>query len=410
MVHGSFRICAYDVVRNENGPFATRIKQHVDRLSQIRLEVFDESNRKRPAPTEPTDGLDSTKRQRLGAELSSPPKMPSPLPPGPVSVAQLFTLSSEEGLTSFDVTQLPIELIVRITLPVLQRISQQPLDDAINTVRSRYLEVSQRQTQNSMPSTLIATADEEDDYEPDFEPSEDSEQIQNKTDVLPTEDSKDGSPDLSLGKFEFPAPAPLTQEQSLRVGKNYVGRLFAFVDTLPERVRGPRGGWNRLAGNTHDKESWLRLIMRIATRGAGTLEDRYFSSLPDNDLKPDIIAQMRQQSLSEHIRERLLQYITDDFRKRMDTAVSWMYEEFVQDRLVAPLDWRAWKPEDGTPNYDRWVLRVLDGIVPYLDARDHKLLTRFLSETLTVNEEMLKRIKGLARDPERVTMVVNALL
>ena len=337
--------------------------------------------------------------------------MPASLPPGPVSIAQLFTLTGEEGLTSFDVTQLPINLIVKITLPVLQRISQQPLDEAITSVRSRYLEISKRPMQNQAPSTTPLTMDEEDDYEPDFEPSEDSEQIQNKADVLPTEDSNEGSSGLSLGKFEFPPPPPMTQEQAFRGGKNTIGRLFAFVDTLPEREKGKsRGGWNRLAGNTHDKESWLRLIMRIAIRGVGTLEDRHLSSLPDDGLKDDLIAQTRESSLSEHIRERLLQYIIEDFRKRMDTAVSWMYEEFYNDRFVVPSDWKKWKPEDGTPNYDRWILKVLDGIVPYLDAKDQKLLIRFLSETLTVNEEMLKRVKGLARDPERVTMVVNALL
>ena len=333
-----------------------------------------------------------------------------PLPPGPVSVAQLFTLTTDEGLTSFDVTQLPIDLVVKITLPVLQRINQQALDEAINVVRSRYLEVSKMQIQHPPPPAVPVILDEEDDYEPDFEPTEDNEQIENKADVLPSEDSNKASSDLTLGKFEFPPPPPLTQEQAFTGGKRAVGRLFELVDTLPEARKGPRGGWNRLAGNTHDKESWLRLVMRIAIRGVGTLEDRYLSNLVDNDTRVDLVAQVREGSLSEHIRERMLRYIIDDFRKRMNTAVSWMHEEFYNDRVLVPSDWRQWKAEDGTPNYDRWVLRVLDGIVPYLDAKDNKLLTRFLSESPPVNAEMLKRVKGLARDPERVTMVVNALL
>jgi symplekin len=55
------------------------------------------------------------------------------------------------------------------------------------------------------------------------------------------------------------------------------------------------------------------------------------------------------------------------------------------------------------------MLRVLDGIIPYLDAKD-KLLIRFLSEIPEVNEKVLERVKGLARDPERVQLAVNSLL
>lgn len=53
-------------------------------------------------------------------------------------------------------------------------------------------------------------------------------------------------------------------------------------------------------------------------------------------------------------------------------------------------------------------MKVLDVILPYLDAKD-KLLIRFLSEIPAIDEAILVRVKGLARDPERVTLAVNAL-
>ena len=55
------------------------------------------------------------------------------------------------------------------------------------------------------------------------------------------------------------------------------------------------------------------------------------------------------------------------------------------------------------------MLKVLDGIVPYLDAKD-KHLIRFLSEIPEVNAKVLGRVKGLARDPERVQLAVNSIL
>jgi len=50
-------------------------------------------------------------------------------------------------------------------------------------------------------------------------------------------------------------------------------------------------------------------------------------------------------------------------------------------------------------------------MVPYLDdAKDGRLLIRFLAEIPQVSREMLERVKKVADDPERVTIATNALL
>jgi symplekin len=107
------------------------MQQHIERLMQSRLEAVDENSKKRGLPTEPTDGLDSTKRARLDAE--SPPllKIP-PLPPGPLSYAQLFTLTEDAGLSSFDVKQLPVDLLVKIVVPVLARVDLSTMHQAVD--------------------------------------------------------------------------------------------------------------------------------------------------------------------------------------------------------------------------------------------------------------------------------------
>ena len=99
-------------------------------MAQSRNDIFQEAPRKRGLPAEPTDGLDNPKRARLGAETPPQLKVP-PLPPGPNSFAQLFTLTDDAGLTSFDVKQLPLDLVVKITVPVLARVDQNSLDQAI---------------------------------------------------------------------------------------------------------------------------------------------------------------------------------------------------------------------------------------------------------------------------------------
>lgn len=114
-----------------------RIHQQVERLMRSRTEIFDEATRKR-GPPEPIDGLDSAKRQRLGATVTSTPasrlQIPS-LTPGPHTVAELFTISSEEGLKTFDVSVLPEDIIIKITATILSRVDDSTFAQAVNVRR-----------------------------------------------------------------------------------------------------------------------------------------------------------------------------------------------------------------------------------------------------------------------------------
>ncbi|MCJ1434683.1 hypothetical protein MMC27_004052 [Xylographa pallens] len=400
--------------RNENGPFAARIKQHVDRLTQSRMDIFDEGSRKRGAPVEPTDGLDDAKRRRLGAEVNTQKAIP-PLPPGPTSIAQLYTLTSEEGLRSFDVTQLPIDLVVRIALPVLQRIDQGLLSEAVNGVRSRYIALGKSQQTQTHGSTSLpvssALDEEEDDYEPDFEPTEDSEQILNKEDGLSALEVRQEPKDLALGPFKLPQPPPLTSEEAERLGKGTISRVFSMMSVLEEPTKAPKPGLHRLAGSNYDKEAWITVITRLATRASSGLQDAE-DEVKNEAEQNGIIATHKGHSLADGIRETLWKYIIDDFRIRIPIAIAWLNEEWYNDRVIEMQSASSNEQNGGSmshpQNYEKWVLRVLDGIVPYLDAKD-KVLIRFLSEIPGVSEAVLERIKNIARDPDRVTLAVNAI-
>lgn len=113
------------------------MQQYVDRLMQSRVDVVDEEgSRKRGLPSEPTDGLDSAKRARLDAETPPLIKIP-PLPPGRISYAQLYTLTEDPGLSSFDVKQLPPDMVVKIAIPILARIDLSAFSQAIDVGNRR---------------------------------------------------------------------------------------------------------------------------------------------------------------------------------------------------------------------------------------------------------------------------------
>ena len=379
------------------------MKVYIDRLERSRLEMFasESASRKRGLPTEPTDGLDPAKRRRVEMSVSRPAE-PPPLPPGPHSYAQLFTLTDDQALANFGVYQLPQDLVTRVTLAILAHIEAQPLDTAINHVRTRYLTLSKE----ASAARNAATADEDDDYEPDFEPSEDREQIMNKIDAVPTED--EAREEVALGPFKLPQPPPLTPQEVEEVGKQSISRVFGMMNVLeePSTTKRQRPGLNRLAGSNYDREAWVTLITRLATRASAGLDDN-----SDDDPKDStalVKKSISNTSLSDGVREALWKFIIEDFRARINIAIAWLNEEWFNDRIQTQHAESQSQPHSPPQHYETWTLRILDGIIPYLDARD-KLLLRFLSEIPTTTPSILERVKSLAKDPERVDLAVKAI-
>lgn len=121
--------------RNPNHPMLGKMQVYIERLMQSRLEAVDDASRKRGLPIEPTDGLDNAKRARLDA-MTPPLLNVPPLPPGPTSYAQLFTLTQDVGLSTFDVKQLPPDLLVKIVVPLLAHVNQSMLTQAVDVCES----------------------------------------------------------------------------------------------------------------------------------------------------------------------------------------------------------------------------------------------------------------------------------
>ncbi|KAH0335226.1 hypothetical protein KCU81_g9107, partial [Aureobasidium melanogenum] len=390
------------IKKNPNHPLAGRIQQCIERLRHTLVDVFDESSRKRAAPAEPTDGLSEAKRQRLDAQVpqpSSPASQIPPLPQGPVSLAQLFTLTHDQGLRSFDVNVIPSNVVLSIVAPLLKSIDKVKMDAAINAVQARYLSLAARPATASRAAqavTGVAPVQNEDDEE--YEPGvESTDQIINDLDQAPPD--MDRAP-VSLGPFNLPPPPPLTAEQTVEYSKGAVNRVFSTLTEMeqPASSKTQKPGFNRLAATNHDRDAWITLIARLATRAPAGLDESKLKSESGSLSKGTF-------SLNDAIRESLYLYVVDDFRKRIDVGISWLNEEWYNDRIQKQQNEEAeYIPE----HYEKWMLKILDGIVPFLDAKD-KLLIRFLSEIPSINQDVLKRVVRLAKDPERVQLAVQAL-
>lgn len=239
----------------------------------------------------------------------------------------------------------------------------------------------------------------------------------------------DLQPDLvSLGPFVLPQPPPLTEEEANEIGRSAATRVFSMLAATetsgqaaaPAQTQTQQQlGFARLAASTFDKDAWVVLLSRLATRASAGLEPTAGAGV-----KSEEDTRMRRRgtplTISDSIRETLYRYVLEDFRLRLNVGITWLNEEWYNDRVQ--MQFVASNPANGTSgpesddgpmvplHYDRWAIRLLDGILPYLDSRDLKVFVRFLSEIPEITIPITQRVASLAKDPERVNLCVQALL
>ena len=401
---------------NPNGPLAGKIDAYLIRLNQSHSAIFaDAQPLKRRAPSEPIDGFDDAKRIRLTG--GTPRKYPH-MPPPPNSFAQLFTLTDDMGLTSFDVKALPVDMINTITSLTLKHVDQNALDEAIAVIRARYTHLQKMNQPTPIPDIPMAGPtgiDDEDDYDPEYDSANEAASNPVATAQALQELMQ---PDIALGSFELPKPPPLTEEDVKVLSRQTTDRFMDIIDALsiqPQTSSKQKLGLNRLAASANDRDAWVTMVARLATRAPSHLDDLLVASDEDAAVgKEDTVdaetnsSLTYQTSLANDIRDGLFAHIAQDFKSRLNVAISWLNEEWYNDKLNFP------KPADSLsptslPNYYPQLLRILDYMVTFLDARDNKLLIRFLSEIPAINADVLERVKMLAMDPERVNMCLMSM-
>ncbi|KFG87527.1 mRNA cleavage and polyadenylation specificity factor complex subunit [Metarhizium anisopliae] len=382
--------------RDPHNPMVPRIHQHIDRMARMVIDVLDDSSRKRPLEAQQHDGYDA---KRLRVAESYVPQIP-PLGSGPHSLADMFTLVGHDGLKSFDLSQVPAAMIAKVTVTALSRVDSQFLSKAVDGVRGRLTTLANAPAPELNPNTAPLGVDEDDDdYEPDFYQAEDTEQILNKLDgaspPLPAElTALDSS--LALASFSLPQPAQLTPETALSAGSGTVAKVVDMMKSLEEpAAKKHKAGFIRLAASSGSKDAWMTILTRLATRSSTGLEEISVKGEEDES--------SRQPSLGNNIREVIYNYVMEDFRKHIDVAVSWLCEEWYNDKMQAKLG------GDYPRNYEKNTLRLINGFLPYLHPQD-KVLTRFLSEIPELNRAMLSRVKDMCRDPSVTQLALTSLL
>ncbi|KAI0537974.1 mRNA cleavage and polyadenylation specificity factor complex subunit [Xylaria digitata] len=392
--------------RDVHNPLASRMQQYVERLVRSRADIFDETGRKR-AIVDQASAVEA-KRQRT-ATLSSQPQIEIiPLKHGENSLADVFTFTSNAGLRKFSVSEtIPVPLAAKISVRTIAQLDTEILQRAIDGVRARLAAFHETHQQPINPETApLDVEEDDDDYEPDYYAAEDTEQLMNKLDSSPSDERRDlqapvlGA--LALPAFKLPPPPTLDPEQAARVGQGAIARVFGTMQTLEEpTTKKSKAGLNRLAASSYDRDSWITVIARLATRANAGLDEITVKDEDSSRALPTI-------TMSDSIREMLYAYVLEDFRKRIDVAVTWLSEEWYKERVQQRFVSSPNQSHDVPANYEKWTLRLIDAFLPYLHSQD-RILTRFLSELPELTVSILARVNTLCRDPSLVNLALTSL-
>ncbi|KAK0747976.1 hypothetical protein B0T21DRAFT_379915 [Apiosordaria backusii] len=422
--------------RDPNNQHGGRIQQYVERLMRSRAEIFDEAGRKRQLADQAAAQYGDLKRQKMeGAAAAAPgPAAPAqpvvipPLAPGPQTLAAVFTLTNNRGLQAFDATNIPANLVAKIVARTLNTLDQSVLDFAVNGIRSRLhtlqsaavAAAAQYAAQGAPvqpgainPATAPLGVDEDDDdYEPNLDAAEDTEQILNKLDNAPPETALDEYADpnaaLGLGPFNLPPPPLIDADIASKLSSVAASRVFAPLSSLTADVPGkkPKAGINRLAASSYDRDAWLTVVTRLATRSTFGLEqeEQQQPAVKTEDggavSRPPLAS-----TFNNATRELLYTYVLEDWRRRIEVAVAWLCEEWYNDQLTK----RSGNLKNAPLHYEYWALRLLDGFMTFITAQD-KVLTRFLAEIPELSRELLGKLKTLCGDPNTLGLAMTSLL
>lgn len=376
--------------RDPHNPIVPRIQQHVERMMRTVAEIFDGS-RKRQMEMQNPDGHDP-KRQRLTAAQVQIP----PLGPPPHSLASIFTLIGHGALSAYDISDVPAPLVAKIAVSTLAGIDPQVLAKTVDGVRGRLEALSNAPAPELNPNTAPLGVDEDDDdYEPDFYQAEDTEQILNKLDSTSKDEPSALEDGLALKSFHLSQPSVLTPETALTAGNGTVTRVIEMMKSLEDPAgKKNKAGFSRLAASSGTRDSWMTILTRLATRSSAGLEGISVKDEGGPSASP---------TLSNNIRDVLYSYVMEDFRRHIDVAVSWLCEEWYNDKLLQK------SGGDRPLHYEKCCLRLIDGFLPYVHPQD-KVLTRFLSEIPELSKDILLRVKQMCRDPSVVQLALTSLL
>lgn len=345
----------------------------------------------------------------------------------------LYCLTNpEDELNNFDLSALPQHNLISMTLAALNRVNPEKLNKALDIISERY---------------KYALGNDISGNNRNFGPNGNKLRKLNNLKGSGVGDGDYGEDDIddeelmdydSKSIYNLPPPTELSfqdkREQIQLIIQNFFKLANVDVKEVEDINDREENGINKeltkIAIKNWKKNSWLIILTRLATRGMKSLDGSSSSG------EHSSIDQAKNQELSDMIRTAIFDYFLENIHARIDVIIEWLNEEWysekvhnelieknkIKEKLVKEFEEGKNNTEHGdidelvtkefakiedqvdTPVYNKWTGKVLDSLIPFLEANDRKIFIRLLSDLPSLNEELISRIKSLCYDPARIKL------
>lgn len=317
---------------------------------------------------------------------------------------------STNELNNFDISTLPQNMLISMTLASLNKVSTNKLNKALDIIGERY----KYAVANFAPTEIKKEQDGEYDDEDN--------------------DGDDFSPETN---YTLPPPKDLSYQDKKEHINLIIKNFFKLADKNVSDVEEKQelGGKDtvnkeltKIAIKAWKKDSWFVLLTRLATRGMRTV-DSTKTVIGSEKVENESTDVAKNEELSDIIRQSIFDHFLDNVHARIDLIIEWLNEEWysekvfnedvlykqltekyieeyesnpvendsVEERVNREID----DIEIPTPTYNKWTGKVLDSLIPFLEPNDKKIFIRLLSDLPYLNEDLVSRIKSLCFDPVR---------
>ncbi|KAJ8651678.1 hypothetical protein O0I10_012746 [Lichtheimia ornata] len=347
------------------------------------------------------------------------------------------------SLPNFDVTSIPLPIVIEICMTALQSVTEEAIQERINMLPpSGILGGSTTTTASTSTNTPPPPSSGPDFHQFQPKPEPALPQPMDTTDIdtkpaPPIADDKDvfegkittrarvplasvqerATQSLKMKPYELSAPSTLGQNEQMELMKMSVQRIFdaeyqlqskqpdtatTAEDTMSSTSRRPLMAWNQSARST-----WLLLLAKLLARGInnkypgrpGTNDDAQASSSSMEDTKMEAVEGMD----TTDLKTMLVDFIAADLPTRYEIGLAWLNEEFLCDTECKRRD------TSYEPQYFKWLQLLLTKGIPTLEGKD-KTLTKLLLDAPAINTEAIDLIrKHMSDEPSRFVSCVSTL-
>ncbi|KAI9323853.1 Symplekin tight junction protein C terminal-domain-containing protein [Dichotomocladium elegans] len=424
-----------------------------DQLPQYRQEMIDEFASLGGNPAM----FQSRQRERERAEearrskRSLPPSAADTVPEKRTKVAhgnapirnQPAPQNPMDALRNFDVTNIPLAIVIELCITALQQVSEQEIrqrfdmlpPEGILGLSSASLPSSSSTqpqptgnpniSQIQVPSHPQPFSTQQQQQQPARSHPVANIKNEEDTDVKLTTSTRSRVPLASVQEratqsfkmkpYELTAPTSIAHSEQLDLLKMSIQRIFDAEYQLQMKTFEENDGRNEVGGaqrrpvtswSQSTRTTWLLLIAKLVARGVnnkypGRPAEENGSDTRGMDM--DAKYETMENANTDDIKHMLVDFIVADLPSRYEIALGWLMEEFLCDTELARRD-RSYQPQ-----CFKWLLMVLNKGISTLEPKD-KTLTKLLLDAPVIHQEAVEIVrKHMKEEPSRFVSCVSTL-